>query len=258
MAQRWSFSEDYIIAKFCQEHRYLRVDGNLLDELILRLHQNGFSSRSENAVNKRAKDFVYLFRGCDSSNATKQVKEIYGILSNEGYRAHQENLKAFIAEKQQMYDEQFDGHLSTDPNSLSHMVHIAKGPKFIDVLEDYIQKSGIKPKSKIYSSIGISDDTFSAIRRGKYKSVSREHVFRICFGLRLRYDDAVTLVNSAGYFFREYEILDIVVEYHLRRGPTYDSVDKYRGKETLCYIYDTQMIDTDLLDSGEKALFSLD
>lgn len=274
MAQRWSFSEDFIIAKFCKEHRYLYIDGELFEELISILHQNGFSSRSETAVRKRAKDFMYLFSGEDSPYVSNQEKMIYGVLNNEGYESHLKELKVFIEENQQAYDNQTLEFLNESQSDLTHMVHKAKGRKFIDVFEYYIQHSGIRPKSKIYREIGMKQETYSSIRRGKYKNVSRENVYRLCFGLRLRYDDAMVLINSCGYSFRGDSVLDSVVEYFLRQGPTKESVNKIyededdnndnersnkskrrKSKEQICYIYDTFLIDTDLQESKVPELF---
>jgi DNA-binding Xre family transcriptional regulator len=252
---RWSFREDYIVGKFCLEHGCRDIYGPRLEELMNRLHQSGFNSRSEVAVSKRARDFTYLFQGWDSPYAVKQVREICEILCNEGREIHLKELRSFLNEKQQATTAQATDFLSTSPSDLIHMVHIPKGRKFIDVLEDYIEKSNIKPKSRMYSDVGMSDDTFSSIRRGKYKSVAKESIFKICFGLRLRYDDAVILLKSCGKAFEESEILDNVVEYFLKQGPTKDSAYRDKGQEKICYIYDTFAIDADLLESGAKELF---
>jgi hypothetical protein len=164
--------------------------------------------------------------------------------------------------------------MNESQSNLTHMVHKAKGRKFIDVLEDYIQRSGIRPKSRIYRDVGIKQETYSSIRRGKYKNVSRENVYRLCFGLRLRYDDAMVLINSCGYSFRGDSVLDSVVEYFLMQGPTEVSVNKIyeneddnidnersnkrkrqKSKEQICYIYDTYLIDADLQESKVPELF---
>jgi len=131
---------------------------------------------------------------------------------------------------------------------LVNMVHTARGRRFVDVLEDLIRESCIRPKTKIYSDVGMKQDTFSSIRRGKYPTISRENVFRICFGLRLNYDNATMLMRSCGIIFREEQVLDTVVEYHLKKGPTKRDGEFFK--------YDCELIDTDLLDSGTNTLFS--
>lgn len=256
MAKRWSFEEDYIVCKFCIEKQYYDIEGLLLDELVNRLVEAGYNSRSSVAVYKRARDFTYLLRGWESPYAVKQVREIYEVLSNEGRKNHLAELRLFLRKKQQQSTVNKNIDFSNQsPSDLIHMVHIPKGRKFIDVLEDYITSSGIKPRSRIYRDVGMSEDTFSSIRRGKYKDVTKESIFKICFGLRLKYDDVVILLKSCGKAFEESQTLDCVVEYFFRQGPTKDSVYKDQGKEKICYIYDTFAIDADLIDSGTRELF---
>ena len=263
MAQRWTFQEDYIVGKFCLKYKCLDICGMLLEDLIEELHQNGFTSRTEGAVSKRARDFTYLFRSWESPYAVKQVRKIYRILNSEGYENHIEALKTFIAQRQSREDDNYIQELLINtPADLTHMVHQPKGRKFIDVLEDYIQNSGISPKSRIYRDVGMKQETYSAIRRGKYNSISRENLYRLCFGLRLNYDEAIILMRSCGRTFRGDSVLDAVVEYYLRQGPTIDSVNRVKQgnsgnktKEVLCYIYDTGQIDADLIESKESVLF---
>jgi hypothetical protein len=54
-------------------------------------------------------------------------------------------------------------------------------------------------------------------------------------------------------------VLDVVVEYFLRKGPQKADVnkEKVKGKyiEKICYSYDTILIDSDLLDSEAPVLF---
>ena len=256
MAKRWSFEEDYIVCKFCIEKQYYDIEGLLLDELVNRLVEAGYNSRSSVAVYKRARDFTYLLRGWESPYAVKQVREIYEVLSNEGRKNHLAELRLFLRKKQQQstVNKNID-FFNQSPSDLTHMVHKPKGRKFVDVLEDYITSSGIKPRSRIYRDVGMSEDTFSSIRRGKYKAVTKESIFKICFGLRLKYDDVVILLKSCGKAFEESQTLDCVVEYFFRQGPTKDSVYKDQGKEKICYIYDTFAIDADLIDSGTRELF---
>lgn len=272
MAKRWSFNEDYIVGKFCSEDPYMVATDDRLLELIERLDQAGVNPRSRLAVKKRLGYFTDLFLGFDMSQTPKQVRAIYEVLNNEGRENHLSQVLEYINNRSQCEDPIVDmACLVGEPDDLSHMVHTAKGRKFIDVLEDYIQNSGIRPKSRIYNDVGMKQETYSAIRRGKYKTVSRENVYRLCFGLRLNYDDATKLMGSCGLAFRGDSVLDAVVEYFLKQGPTKGSVNrlvkkenkpedentnkKEKTKEQACYIYDTILIDADLVESKVPELF---
>ena len=71
----------------------------------------------------------------------------------------------------------------------------------------------------------------------------------------MHFDDAVILMKSCGCTFEDSEVLDNVVEYFLRQGPTKKKWYKSKGKETFCYIYDTDLIDADLCESKAAPLF---
>ena len=221
MAQRWTMAEDHIIYKYCVDNRWAFSSDDEIESMKLLLAEAGFSHRSSLAIRKRAREYDSLIAGWYSPYTTNQIRERYEIFESEYYRNHYSELQAFINQKKQLEKDLIDFDISvlTVDNSI-HMVHTAKGRKFIDVLEDYIQNSGISPKSSIYRDVNMSEDSFSAIRRGKYKKVARESIFKICFGLRLHFDDAVILMKSCGCTFDDSEVLDNVVEYFLRKGPT--------------------------------------
>ena len=248
--RKWTFKEDYHVCKFCETYKYLFIRDELLDELMNVLESTGFSDRSRNAVQKRARYYRSLAFGQDVHDLPKQVRELYRVHTSESYNVdHCKKLEAYIATKRQgaLTSDELDLFDESAP-SLAHMVHKPKGRGFTKVLEDFIEESHLRPKTKIYSDVGMKQDTFSAIRRGKYATVSRENVFRICFGLRLNYDNAIQLMKSCGMTFRAAEILDTVVEYHLQAGPSKRDGDAYK--------YDCELIDIDLLDSGADTLFS--
>ena len=262
MARRWAFEEDYIIYKFCCEQEYMDIEHESLNQLINRLTQAGFAERSGPAVYKRARDFTYLLRGWDVPRISKQIKAMVETLNDENHKKHFEELQAYLNEKKQCKQVVAADNLNclyNDPDQTLHMVHVAKGKPFNYVLSDYVDASIIRPKTRIYRDVGMKQETYSAILRGKYKKVDRENVYRLCFGLRLNYDDAIRLIKSSGYDFRDDSVLDVVVEYFLRKGPQKADVnkEKVKGKyiEKICYSYDTILIDSDLLDSEEPVLF---
>ena len=266
MAKRWTLKEDYIVGKFCGNNPYFCLADKYIDELMSKLSDAGFNARSRNAVQKRVTDYWCLFTGYGTSKATKQVITIFNIINDEGHKNHLEQLQGHIQYRKQSPVVDDLDTFSATPNDLHNMVHVAKGRKFIDELDEYIRNSDIRPKSRIYRDVGMSQETYSAIRRGKYKTVSRENIYKLCFGLRLNYDDALKLMKSIGITFRNDSVLDAVVEYFLMQGPTVDSTnrvipeeDKNKKKpklvEKICYIYDTYRIDADLIESNEPELF---
>ena len=256
MAKRWTMAEDLRVYKYCVENRWAFSSATDIEMISEQLKEAGFASRSNVAIKKRARDYDDLISGQYSSNIMGTTRERYECFTSGWYSNHYETLKTFINYKNQNENglTDFDICELTADNAM-HMVHIAKGRKFIDVLEDYITNSKIKPRSSVYRDVNMSEDSFSAIRRGKYKTISRENVFKICFGLRLTYDDAVVLMKSCGYTFEDSKVLDNVVEYFLRQGPTKKKRYKHEGKEMFCYIYDTDLIDADLCESKAEPLF---
>ena len=256
MSKRWTMAEDLIIYKYCVENRWAFSSDIEIEWMKALLIDAGFTSRSDIAIKKRAREYDSLIGGWYSSYTTNQIRSRYQIFASEHYKKHYRELQSFIKQKNNCEKKQDDLSLLVESSdNLYHMVHVAKGRKFLDVLEDYIQCSGIKPRSKMYRDVNMSEDSFSAIRRGKYKTISRENIFKICFGLRLHYDDAVILMKSCGCALQEGEVLDSVVEYFLRQGPRKKIWYKYKGKELSCYIYDTDLIDADLCESKVPPLF---
>jgi len=184
MAQRWTMAEDRIIYKYCVDNRWAFSSDDEIELMKLRLGEAGFSHRSSLAIRKRAREYDSLIAGWYSPYTTNQIRERYEIFTGAYYRNHYNELQAFINQKNQCEKDLDDFNMMVQPgDNLHHMVHVAKGRRFIDVLEDYIKRSEIKPRSKVYRDVNLSEDSFSAIRRGKYKSISRENIFKICFGL---------------------------------------------------------------------------
>ena len=61
---------------------------------------------------------------------------------------------------------------------------------------------------------------------------------QFCFGLKLKYDEAVVLMASAGYAFAPSNLTDVIVEYYLKKE-----------------IYDIFEVNISLYDSGADLLF---
>lgn len=256
MARIWTMAEDRIIYKYCVENRWAFSGDDEIESMKSLLEEAGFLHRSNLAIKKRAREYDSLIGGWYSPYTTNKIRSRYEFFTSDHYKKHYSELQSFIKEKSHCEKEPDDFYLIVQPSdNLHHMVHVAKGRKFIDVLEEYIKNSEVRPKSRIYRDVNMSEDSFSAIRRGKYKRVAKENVFKICFGLRLNYDDAVRLINISGYTFEYDKVLDTVVEYFLRQGPTKRSWYQSKGKSGYCYIYDTELIDADLSESKAELLF---
>lgn len=256
MAKRWTMAEDLIVYKYCVENRWAFSSDTDIEMISKLLKEAGFASRSNIAIKKRASDYDNLISGQHSQYIAGSIRERYEFFKGNQYRDHYERLQAFINQKDCHEKDLTDFDICdlTADNAM-HMVHTVKGCPFTQVLAEYIENSEITPKSRIYLDVNMSEDSFSAIKRGKYKEVAKESLFKICFGLRLHLDDAVILMESCGRTFDYSNVLDVVVEYFLRQGPTKKKSYKYKGEEKFCYIYDTDLIDADLYESKAPPLF---
>jgi hypothetical protein len=90
--------------------------------------------------------------------------------------------------------------------------------------------------SEVYRRSCVGRDVFCNIRNGK--GVSKRTIKQLCFGLKLSYEDAVTLLASAGYAFSNNDIGDLVVAYFLK-NKIYDiyeaNIELYERKQTLLF-----------------------
>ena len=256
MAQRWTMAEDLIVYKYCVENRWAFSSDTDVEIMGGLLKDAGFTLRSNIAIKKRARDFDDMIAGRYSPYISEAIRDRYEFFEGNLYRDHFEKLQAFIHQKDGQKNDSIDFDISElTSDHIIHMVHTTKGFSFTQVLAEYIKNSEIAPKSRIYRDVNMSEDSFSAIKRGKYKEVAKESLFKICFGLRLHLEDAVILMESCGRTFDYSDVLDVVVEYFLRQGPTKKTRYKYKGKEMSCYIYDTDLIDADLYESNAAPLF---
>ena len=91
-----------------------------------------------------------------------------------------------------------------------------------DLLEKYYAKhqTGKKTlgavkkefKNDLATVYGISLDTFNAIHRDKYQSISKKILFKLCFALELEYEEAKMLLESAGLDFKRSNKFELVIE----------------------------------------------
>jgi hypothetical protein len=67
-------------------------------------------------------------------------------------------------------------------------------------------------KDALVRDYAVPINTFNAIRREKYDTVSRKVLFKLCFALELDYEDARKLLQSVGYDFRRNVKFEVVIE----------------------------------------------
>lgn len=246
MAQRWSFKEDFIIAKYCFENPWAYSSDWDVDEMVKLLKVAGYENRTNSAVKNRARDYETLHHNWEYPNISKQERKVYTLvdsISNE--ERFFKNIPLYMSKKGQEED-LLDERLSLSFDGAEQLIAVElpkPAPAFQYVLEEmidrfYMRKMGDekdskkrkkiknKAKSDLYEFY-INENTFNAIRRGKYPTVKRENIFRICFGLELSYEEAKRLMASAGLEFELSEDLDRAVVGIL----TYDGKARFNPEE---------------------------
>ena len=245
MASKWTIREDYIVCKYSYEHAWKNLTIEQLNELMGRLENNGFNSRSKTAVDKRVHDYQCLFRGMKSPYATSQVVSIYQEYMNRINNPQlYQSIKAFVSETFKPIDESASESVpstlfSEEKNSTNYIHTIEYSSTFPMVLQKFIDKKGFKKYKEIYDKISMKQDTFSSILRGKYPVVKKENVLRLCVGLKLSVDEAEELMESAGYLFSKSIMTDVVVKAFL-----------------VHQCYDTFAIDDELCENNVPVLFA--
>lgn len=114
------------------------------------------------------------------------------------------------------------------------------GEGFVQTLTGFIDAKGLKD-SQVYKRAGVSKGTFNKIINGGTKKPSIETVSALAIALELTYDEAVTLLASAGMTFSYSSKFDIIVSYFLKHG-----------------IYDIWRLDEQLLKYGCKSLLGIE
>jgi hypothetical protein len=242
---KWSIIEDYIVGKFYLAH--VETWREHLDEVMAELDEAGFDSREIGSVKMRIQNYEHLHTGKGLSNAAIQSKTVYGMFKKKSNNTMFYNdLKAYIrdtyvcsnvgsGDQESVYtNEAFSGGPQTDTN---FVYTEPLGPSFQDILFDFIDERGLKD-STVYNSCMVGRDTFSHIRKGD-KGVSKRTVRQLCFGLKLSYDEAVILMESAGYAFSSNNLTDAIVAYYIKNK-----------------IYDIDDANHTLYENGAELLFS--
>ena len=248
--KKWSLREDYIVCKYTYEHIYKSGVIEPLRYLMQELHECGFNSRSENAVNKRSRDYLSLFEGKQLPHITRQVFSTYHTLMDRvNNPSRYESIKTYIAQNfdpdcvstASMGTDFLLSILGAEQNTLTHYIHkIEYSSTFPMVLQKFIDQKGFKKHKEIYNAISMKQDTFSSILRGKYTVVKKENILRLCIGLKLSIEEAEELMESAGYLFSRGIMTDVVVKAHI-----------------IHRCYEPEIIDNELDENNVATLFSL-
>ena len=229
---KWLFKEDYIVCKFCQAQNGDDIIGERLDELILRLSEAGFELRSKDAIRNRAREFTYLLRGWDSPYATEQILNVYEAVRSEPQM--QESLKWIEKYIGEIYSinvvaNTVDNLTEDTSPRLIRLLPIDKPEThgsfyeiFRELLDRYYEKNRVgketigsvkrRFRENLIRLYGVKINTFEAIQKGKYKSVSNEILYRLFFAMELDYVDAKRLLESIAADFKHDNIFDCTVK----------------------------------------------
>ena len=233
MAQRWTFTEDYIVCRFAFEHAYEHLKKNDVENLIRELEEHGITNRNYKAVSGRAYVYQKFFNGESDRYATEQIKTFANAYLNRREKPLKQQEAQFSIEEPHTYneDDMYDNAslLGVNPNQLHQLVALDPiAPSFKDLLREYIRKSGMTD-SEVYRASFVSRDKFNHIINGRKGqnikdgsdnnkvNASQTTVMKLCIGLKLAYTDAVYLMSCAGYAFQPNNDVDRVVVACLRQ-----------------------------------------
>ena len=236
MAQRWTYKEDYIVCKYVNEHDVF-VSSQEIHNLVSALKEEGYE-RSYEAVSKRVYDYQFLLTGQNSKYANEQEHRVAELfIADSNMSRTQKWIDCYVDE---VYcvddlceaDDMTDSSIlflngTTNQTSQYLMIDTPEIKKtfytvFDELLTQYFEKH--KDKKKTDGAIkkefkdalalyyAVPTNTFNAIRREKYDTVSRRVLFRLCFALELSHGDAKRLLESVGYDFRRNIKEEVVIE----------------------------------------------
>lgn len=215
----WHYVEDYVVCSFYLDH--VHSWRSHMDVVMDTLKKVGFGSRDEGSVTMRIQNFEYLHTSGKKglSKPALQSKAIYAakiarMAKVSVYSTITTSLSSLYIPRSG-YDK--FSLLTIERRELSEAVSPRSlGPTFADVLFDLIDKHGFKKDSEVYKAAQVGRDTFSAIRCGKYKNVSKRTVLQLCIGAKLTYEEAVELLESAGFAFSKSNKTDVIVSLCLK------------------------------------------
>ena len=236
VAKRWTYREDYIVCKYVDEHDVF-ISNQDKYELMLVLKGHGYD-RSLEAVGKRVFDYQLLLTKRDSNYANEQERRISELfIADSNMSRAQRWIDRYIDEiyfgddlcdEEDMIDSSmaFSNNVANQTSQYlaidTPMVNKSFYEVFDELLKQYFEnhkdekKTDGKIKKEFKDALekdyAVPINTFNAIRREKYDTVSRKVLFRLCFALELNYEDAKKLLESVGYDFRRNVKSEVVIE----------------------------------------------
>lgn len=233
---KWAFEEDFIVCDFYLSH--ITDWKDRMNEVMSELQNAGFGARPENSVRMRIHNYKYLHTEKGLSHVAKQTRKIYNVFARRmGNPTFYIKLKVFIESNFIPHPGNSNPFAGTSQNASAYVPIEPLGPSFQDTLFRFIDQRGMKD-SEVYNSCFVGRDTFSHIRKGD-RGVSKKTIKQLCFGLKLSYEDAVILMESAGYAFSNNSVADLVVVYFLKNE-----------------IYDIFAANAELYERNEELLFA--
>ena len=88
---------------------------------------------------------------------------------------------------------------------------------FVQKVQEYIKNKGLL-ETDVYKAAHIDRKLFSKMICSKNYTPSKDTVLAIIFGLRLSYEEAVDLLERAGYALSHSIKRDIIIEYFIKAG----------------------------------------
>ena len=200
MAQRWSFEEDHIVGSFSYEHIFDMVDGILLDELMQKIAEKGYVSRTKTAVQKRAFEYQRSFCGPEIPYISLQVRKLSQVIANKD-KNHEWSLKldSVINKASEGYEDAYIESFLKKTSDLIFLEPLASlGPTLHEVFFSFVENKGMTIP-EICEKSQVDKATISRIKKHPEKSISKPTAMCLCFGLRLTLSEAQLLMESAGH-----------------------------------------------------------
>ena len=249
----WTIEEEEIVCRGVINHR--KNPRTYKQDILKELKDKGYTDRDEGDLSGKISDYQKLLNKRDTSHVANKSKEVFKRLSEELLRIQRlfgDYLEEVYGNNGLILDYDVEVDLS-DPNNIkiaksnftisnSYIPNVsaAKGKSFREMFWNLIVNSGTDTDSQIYGKYGeyMDKKTFSKLKNGDFKNVTKRRVIQLCFAFHLSLEEAVEFLRSAGFALSDGILTDCIVTCALQ--------DK---------IYDIYEIDEALTSRGLEPLF---